>query len=150
MCVVACVLFFANVCLLIWDIPLGLHFAAYYMLGLTSCVTPILFPWVNMVMKDDAEARAFTTGAMMTCGCIFFSFYLITVLPVIEAPKWRKGYTVNTVFVATWWILFMVGQYLWRRDIKKNKFAANSSSEEESKRNSVEHIDISKEADNKA
>lgn len=35
------------------------------MLGFTSCVTPILFPWVNMIMKDDAEARAFTTGAMV-------------------------------------------------------------------------------------
>lgn len=88
MCVVAAVLFFANLCLLIWDIPIGLHcesqplihqiiklrtdlslsfkVAVYYMLGLTSCVTPILFPWVNMVMKDDNEARAFTTGAMVS------------------------------------------------------------------------------------
>lgn len=39
--------------------------AAYYMLGFTSCVTPILFPWVNVIMKDDAEARAFTTGSMV-------------------------------------------------------------------------------------
>lgn len=81
MSVVATVLLFANVCLLVWDIPVGLHckfpvtaveaktdfsqVTAYYMLGLTSCVTPILFPWVNLIMKDDAEARAFTTGAMV-------------------------------------------------------------------------------------
>jgi hypothetical protein len=39
---------------------------ANLLLGLTSAVTPILFPWVNIIMKDDAEARAFTTGAMVS------------------------------------------------------------------------------------
>ena len=87
--VVAGVLLFANLCLVAWDIPTGLHckrsnrieiegilltaviVAAYYMLGFTSCVTPILFPWVNVIMKDDSEARAFTSGAMV-CGCLCY------------------------------------------------------------------------------
>ncbi|MAD87704.1 MAG: hypothetical protein CL912_32490 [Deltaproteobacteria bacterium] len=38
---------------------------AYFLLGFTAAVTPILIPWVNIIMKDDAEARAFTTGAMV-------------------------------------------------------------------------------------
>lgn len=84
------------------------------MLGLNSCVTPVLFPWVNMVMKDDSEARAFTTGAMvcsspshyrtmadecflqMTFGWVFFSFWPITVFPVLEGkthtPKLTDEY----------------------------------------------------------
>ncbi|KAF5487717.1 Pantothenate transporter liz1 [Colletotrichum siamense] len=151
MCVVAAVLFFANLCLLIWDIPLGLHFAVYYMLGLTSCVTPILFPWVSMVMKDDNEARAFTTGAMMTCGWIFFSFYPITVFPVVEAPKWRKGFIVNTTFVATWWALFMLGQYLWRRDIKLGKYktTTETSSVQDVKGDDMMHVEVSSEKETK-
>lgn len=64
--VVASFLLFSNVCLFIWNIPLGLHFTCYYFLGMTSCVTPILFPWVNIIMKDDNEARSFTTGAMVS------------------------------------------------------------------------------------
>jgi hypothetical protein len=64
--VVSLCLLFANVCLMIWDIPLVLHFIAYYMLGMTSCITPILYPWVNIIMKDDNEARSFTTGAMVS------------------------------------------------------------------------------------
>ncbi|OOQ91738.1 putative vitamin H transporter [Penicillium brasilianum] len=115
------VLLFSNVVLLVWDIPTGLHFTAYYLLGMTSCITPILFPWVNMIMKDDAEARAFTTGAMMTCGWIFFSFYPITAFPVLEAPKWRKGFTVNTVLTVVYWCLFMLGQYLWTREQKRRR-----------------------------
>ncbi|KAH8819893.1 major facilitator superfamily domain-containing protein [Xylogone sp. PMI_703] len=117
--VVSAILLFCNLVLLAWDVPVGLHFTANLLLGLTSAVTPILFPWVNIVMKDDAEARAFTTGAMMTVGWAFFSFYPITVFPVLEAPKWKKGYIVNTVFVCTYWTIFMLGQFLHRRDVKK-------------------------------
>ncbi|KAL4940087.1 hypothetical protein BDV06DRAFT_230609 [Aspergillus oleicola] len=124
--VVAVVLLFANVCLLVWNIPTALKFTAYYLLGFTSCVTPILFPWVNMAMRDDSEARAFTSGAMMTFGWIFFSFYPITVFPVVEAPKWRKGYIVNTIFVICWWSLFMLGQFLWRRDIKAGMYESGA------------------------
>ena len=36
------------------------------MLGMTSCITPMLFPWVHMIMKDDNEARSFTAGAMVS------------------------------------------------------------------------------------
>jgi hypothetical protein len=54
------------------------------LLGFTAGVTPILFPWVNIVMKDDNEARAFTTGAMLTFGFAVYSFYPITVFPVVE------------------------------------------------------------------
>jgi hypothetical protein len=39
---------------------------AFFLLGFTSAVAPILTPWVNIVMKDDNEARAFTTGAMVS------------------------------------------------------------------------------------
>ena len=56
---------FSNVCLLIWNIPNGLHWAVYYILGMTSAVTPILYPWVHMILKDDNEARSFTVGAMV-------------------------------------------------------------------------------------
>ncbi|KAB5560339.1 major facilitator superfamily domain-containing protein [Coniochaeta sp. 2T2.1] len=127
--VMAGTLLFCNICLLIWDIPLGLHFAVYYLLGCTSAMTPILFPWVNVIMKDDNEARAFTTGAMMTGGWIFFSFYPITVFPVLQAPKWRTGYTVNTVFTICYWTLFIVGQLLWRRDQKKKRYIIDGSDE---------------------
>jgi hypothetical protein len=79
------------------------------------------------MMKDDNEARSFTTGAMMTVGWAFFSFYPITVFPILEAPQWTKGYTVNIVFILCYWALFMVGQYLWRREEHMRKFDINAS-----------------------
>lgn len=57
----------------------------------------------------------------MTCGWIFFSFYPITAFPVLEAPKWRKGFTVNTILTVAYWCLFMLGQYLWTRELKRRQ-----------------------------
>lgn len=115
----------------------------YYLLGLTSCVTPILFPWVNMIMKDDNEARSFTTGAMMTIGWAFFSFYPITVFPILEAPQWTKGYTVNIVFIICYWALFMIGQYLWRREEKTRKFDINRpEGEDELEKSEAVYVEV--------
>jgi hypothetical protein len=57
----------------------------------------------------------------MTCGWIFFSFYPITAFPVLEAPKWRKGFIVNTALTVIYWCLFMLGQYLWMRELKRRQ-----------------------------
>jgi hypothetical protein len=110
---------------------------------MTSCVTPILFPWINLVMKDDNEARSFTTGAMMTIGWAFFSFYPITAFPILEGPKWRKGFTVNVVLICVYWTLFMVGQFLWKSELKAKKFDINAGIEDElaGKTESV-HVEI--------
>jgi hypothetical protein len=88
----------AVVLLLIWEIPKALHFAAYYLLGVSAAVTRILLPWVNIIMRDDAEARAFTVGSILTFGWAIFSCYPVTVFPVVEAPRWTKGYAVDAVF----------------------------------------------------
>ena len=105
----------------------------------------------------------------MTFGWVFFSFYPITVFPVVEgklpnhitsicpgltmritAPKWRKGYTVNTVFVVCWWSLFMLGQFLWRRDFKSGKYSSGeyaikdeSNENKDEKAAGLEHVEFS-------
>jgi hypothetical protein len=114
---------------------------AYYLLGFTAAITPILVPWVNIVMKDDAEARAFTTGAMLTFGWAIFSFYPIAVFPVLEAPRWKKGYSVEVFFVSMVWILFMLGQYLHRRDEKRKEAGASWAPDEEKMADDVMQVE---------
>lgn len=114
---------FANACMLAWFIPKGLKFTCYYLFGVSAAVTPILMPFINMALRDDAEARAVTVGAMLTAGWAVFSFYPIVVFPVLEAPRWKKGYSVNIAFICFTWLFFMVGQYLYKRDEKKRELA---------------------------
>lgn len=47
-------------------------------------------------MKDDNEARAFTSGAMLMFGFGIYSFYPITVFPVIEGKYFAVYYGLET------------------------------------------------------
>jgi hypothetical protein len=129
----------ANISLLIWNIPKGYHcktphlslrrirnantaqVACYYLLGVSAAITPILMPFINMALRDDAEARAVTVGAMLTAGWAVFSFYPITVFPIIEGPRWKKGYSVNIAFICGCWGTFLAMQYLYKKSEKKKR-----------------------------
>ncbi|KAF2994396.1 hypothetical protein E8E13_002774 [Curvularia kusanoi] len=111
----------ANILLLVWVIPKGLHFACYYLLGVSAAVTPILMPFINMALRDDAEARAVTVGGMLTAGWAVFSFYPIAVFPVVEAPRWTKGYAVNICFIVGCWACFLIMQYLYKKSERKKE-----------------------------
>ena len=78
-------------------------------------------PFINMALRDDAEARAVTVGGMLTAGWAVFSFYPIAVFPVVEAPRWTKGYAVNICFVVGCWACFSIMQYLYKRSERKRE-----------------------------
>lgn len=78
-------------------------------------------PFINMALRDDAEARAVTVGGMLTAGWAVFSFYPIAVFPVVEAPRWTKGYAVNICFVVGCWVCFLVMQYLYKKSENKKQ-----------------------------
>jgi hypothetical protein len=78
-------------------------------------------PFINMALRDDAEARAVTVGGMLTAGWAVFSFYPIAVFPVVEAPRWTKGYSVNIVFVVGCWCSFLIMQYLYKKSEKRKQ-----------------------------
>ncbi|KAI8935149.1 hypothetical protein NX059_007742 [Plenodomus lindquistii] len=124
----------ANISLLVWNIPKGYHFACYYLLGVSAAITPILMPFINMALRDDAEARAVTVGAMLTAGWAVFSFYPITVFPIVEGPRWTKGYAVNICFIIGCWVSFLAMQYLYKKSEKKrhlNMITAMAKDEED-------------------
>ncbi|KAH6658422.1 vitamin H transporter [Truncatella angustata] len=117
--IVQAIYLFCNICMMVWDIPVGLKFAVFYIFGVQAAVTPILIPTVNYWFKDDTEARAFTTGSMLTFGFAFNSFYPITVFPVVDAPRWKTGYIVNFFFILGCTFTFLTGFYLVHRQEKK-------------------------------
>ncbi|KAH6666522.1 major facilitator superfamily domain-containing protein [Plectosphaerella plurivora] len=126
----ATILLFCHATLLVWEIPVGLHFAAYFMLGMTSCITPMLFPWVHLIMKDDNEAKSFTTGSMMTVGWAFFTWYNVVTFPITEGPRWTRGFTANVTLTCCYVTFFMIGQVLWHRDTKRGLYKRSIEEEE--------------------
>lgn len=97
---------------------------------MTSCITPMLFPWVHLIMKDDNEAKSFTTGAMMTVGWAFFTWFNVVTFPITEGPRWTRGFTSNVILTCCYLSFFLIGQVLWRRDIKKGLYKRAIEEEE--------------------
>ncbi|KAG9258467.1 vitamin H transporter [Emericellopsis atlantica] len=133
---------FANICMMVWDIPHDLKFTAFMLFGCSAAVTPILAPTVNWWLKDSAEARAFFSGSMITLGFAVNSFYPLVTFPVVEAPRWKKGYIVNFFFILGAWGFLTAGYFLHQRAEKKQKLreAELALDEDNVKGESVKHV----------
>ncbi|PNP73566.1 hypothetical protein FNYG_13085 [Fusarium nygamai] len=83
-----------------------------------------------LAIVDDNEARSSTTGAMMTIGWAFFTWYSDVAFPITQGPRWTKGFSANVALTCYYLTLFMVGQFLWRRDIKAGLYKRAIEEEE--------------------
>ncbi|TDZ51524.1 Pantothenate transporter liz1 [Colletotrichum trifolii] len=138
--IVMAIFMFANIIQIVWFVPHGLHFAAYYLFGVSAAVTPILVPTVNYWLKDSAEARAFCTGSMLTFGFAISSFYPLVTFPVLEAPRWHKGYIVNFFFILGCWASLSLGFFLYHKEQKQKERRARLD-EEHLKGDHVKHVE---------
>ncbi|KAH8895535.1 hypothetical protein GQ53DRAFT_820361 [Thozetella sp. PMI_491] len=62
-------------------------------------------------------------------------------------PRWRRGYTVDGVITVFWLSLslFVVGQILWHRDVKKKTcLKQDSSSDFEFKDEKTKYVEVAK------
>ncbi|KAJ5914160.1 MFS general substrate transporter [Penicillium tannophilum] len=124
---------FSTLCMIIWNIPKGLKFAAWYFLGLSGCLSPILYSTVNTIVKDDSEERALILGSMMTFGYSFQIWVPLLVFPTsghYGAPQWIKGWPVAFVFYFMLWAGFITALVIYRRDQRKSVTVMASDSED--------------------
>lgn len=66
----------------------------------------------------------------MTVGWAFFTWYNVVVFPITEGPRWTRGFTANVALTCCYLTFFLVGQVLWRRDIKKGLYQRAIEEEE--------------------
>ena len=66
----------------------------------------------------------------MTVGWAFFSWYNVVAFPITEDPRWTRGFTANVVLTVCYMSLFLIGNFLWRRDIKKGLYKRAIEEEE--------------------
>lgn len=58
------ILLFGTICLVVWDVPLGLKIASYMFAGLDGPLSPIYYAWANILTTGDAQVRALTLAVM--------------------------------------------------------------------------------------
>jgi len=111
--------FFSALCLAIWTIPDGLKWTAFFVHKVAVPFGPLAMSWANEVCGSDAEERAVVLGVMNASGYAVHTWLPLLTYPVIDAPRFRKGYIWSIfAFIAQFGITGFVA-WLQRRENKR-------------------------------
>ncbi|EIW73434.1 hypothetical protein TREMEDRAFT_59599 [Tremella mesenterica DSM 1558] len=77
--------------LLVWDIPTGAKFFAYYIGGLGYIGQAVNFAWANEECREDDQLRSLTLYSMVYGSNVTIAWFNIALFPVTHAPKFRSG-----------------------------------------------------------
>jgi MFS transporter, ACS family, pantothenate transporter len=93
------ILLFGTICLVIWDIPLGLRVVAYMFAGTDGPLSPMFYTWANILCAGDAQVRALVLAIMNSFGAALTTIIQQFLYPVTEAPEYFRGFRASLGFV---------------------------------------------------
>ncbi|KAK7742888.1 hypothetical protein SLS63_000456 [Diaporthe eres] len=116
--------FFTSLLLAIWTIPTGLKWFSFFASRISVAYGPLSMTWANEICGADAEERAVVLGIMNAAGYAFNAWLPLLTYPVVDAPRFKKGFTYTTVAFVAQAIITWVIWWLSRRDRKKEEKSA--------------------------
>lgn len=77
-----------------------------------------------------------------TLGFAVKSFYPLVVFPIVEGPRWKKGYLVNFFFILGAWALLTAGYLIHKREEKREQRRQEelAMEEDDPKAEAVKHV----------
>jgi ACS family pantothenate transporter-like MFS transporter len=94
-----CILLFGTICLVIWNIPLGLRIVSYMFAGTDGPLSPMYYSWANILTSGDTQVRALTLAIMNSCGASLTTVIQQFLYPVTDAPQFGKGFKASLGFI---------------------------------------------------
>ncbi|KAI1633074.1 MFS general substrate transporter [Biscogniauxia mediterranea] len=92
-------LLFGTICLVIWNVPLGLRITSYLFAGLDGPLSPIYYSWANILTSGDAQVRALTLAIMNSCGAALTTIIQQFLYPTTDAPEYHRGFRASLGFI---------------------------------------------------
>lgn len=115
-------LIFGCICLSIWEIPRGLHWASYFFIGIpTAWGQPQIFSWVNRLLLQDDMKRNFVVVITNTLAYVTGAWVPIFVWNSEAAPRYFIGFTYTACLSSLGLVLTLVAYYFTRKDMIKIK-----------------------------
>ncbi|KAI0405268.1 MFS general substrate transporter [Xylaria palmicola] len=112
---------FTNISLAVWDIPVGLKWASFFLGTVTGGLSGIIYAWCSEICSDDNEERAFVAAFMNDLSYIVQVWLPLIVWQQVESPKYHKGF-VTTVFISAGMIVMaFVIRFLYNREISRKR-----------------------------
>lgn len=118
------ILIFGTICLVIWDIPLGLKIVSYMFAGTDGPLSPIYYSWANILTSGDRQVRSLTLAIMNSCGTALTTVIQQFLYPVTDAPKFSRGFKASLGFVCGMCLWVVVVRVFEMREMAQKEKAA--------------------------
>lgn len=100
-----------------WNIPRGLHWLAYYLVGVPPAFgQPFIFSWVNRLLYKDDMKRNFVVVCTNTLAYVTSAWVPIFVWNTNDKPQYHIGFTYTACLSSLGLILTTIAWYFTRRD----------------------------------
>lgn len=133
------ILLFGTICLVVWDIPLGLKIVSYMFAGLDGPLSPIYYAWANILTSGDTQVRALTLAIMNSCGAALTTVIQQFLYPVTDAPQFGKGFKASLGFLCGMCIWVVVVRIFEMRELRRGgEGEVTEADDEEDRSNSSE------------
>jgi MFS transporter, ACS family, pantothenate transporter len=127
-----CVLLFGTICLVVWEIPLGLKIVAYMFAGTDGPLSPIYYAWANILLAGDRQVRSLTLATMNSFGTALSTVIQQFLYPVTDAPQYRKGFRASLGFICGMCIWVYVVRVCEMREVSRKEATEAIEGEESS------------------
>ncbi|KAF2772088.1 MFS general substrate transporter [Teratosphaeria nubilosa] len=114
---------FGTLCLVVWNIPLGLHILAYLLASCDGPLSPLYMAWANLLCGRDKQVRAMTLAMMNALGNATTTLVQQFAYPVVDAPRYDVGFRTSLGLVCGMVLWVMVVRWCeWRSQQKARVF----------------------------
>lgn len=121
---------FSCIVLAVWDIPRGLHWFAYYGIGVPlSFGQPMIFSWVNRSLAHDDMKRNFVVVITNTLAYVTGAWVPVLTFNQTQAPRFYIGFSYTATLSAFGVVLTFITAWFFRRDALREERAADALAE---------------------
>lgn len=103
-----------------WNIPLGLHYLCYFLVGVpTAWGQPFIFSWINRLLYHNDMKRNFIVVLTNTLPYVTGAFVPIFVWNTKDQPEYFIGFTYTAVLSSVGLVATFAAHYFTIRDEKR-------------------------------
>lgn len=113
------ILLFGTICLVVWNVPLGLKIVSYMFAGLDGPLSPIYYAWANILTSGDTQVRALTLAIMNSFGAALTTVIQQFLYPVTDAPQFGKGFKASLGFLCGMCVWVVVVRVFEMRELRR-------------------------------
>ena len=118
---------FASVVLAIWDVPIGLKYAANYLAWASAGVPGLYYSWFPELMPLDHEMRGFLIAFSNVFSYVNQIWFSDAVWRTSESPRFKPGFIAATAFSVALILTTFLIRFLEKRDDRKRELVDSSS-----------------------